>query len=84
MRGDTGRPRMTLHRLRHMHASVRLASGTDSAFVSKRLGHSSISITIYTHLISEVARRAAESASVLIPRLPLSRQLTENGAFPTS
>ncbi|WP_405372287.1 MULTISPECIES: tyrosine recombinase XerC [unclassified Microbacterium] len=70
LRSEIGLPDMTLHGLRHMHASLLLASGTDIALVSKRLGHSSISITsdIYTHLIGDAGRRAAESASALIPR----------------
>jgi|TARA_B100000519_G_scaffold135752_1_gene117433 integrase len=72
MRSDVGLPEMTLHGLRHMHASLLLASGTDIALVSKRLGHSSISITItidiYTHLIGDAGRRAEESAAALIPR----------------
>lgn len=70
LRSEIGLPNMTLHGLRHMHASLLLASGTDIALVSKRLGHSSISITsdIYTHLIGDAGRRAAEGASALIPR----------------
>jgi len=70
LRSDIGLPDMTLHGLRHIHASLLLASGTDIALVSKRLGHSSISITsdIYTHLIGDAGRRAAEGASALIPR----------------
>ncbi|EIC06301.1 integrase family protein [Microbacterium laevaniformans OR221] len=70
LRSEIGLPDMTLHGLRHMHASLLLASGTDIALVSKRLGHSSISITsdIYTHLIGDAGRRAAEGASALIPR----------------
>lgn len=70
LRRDVGLPEMTLHGLRHMHASLLLASGADIALVSKRLGHSSISVTsdIYTHLIGDAARRAAESASALVPR----------------
>lgn len=68
-------PEMTLHGLRHMHASLLLASGADIALVSKRLGHSSISITsdIYTHLIGDAARRAAEGASALVPRASAQR-----------
>ncbi|BAJ73193.1 integrase [Microbacterium testaceum StLB037] len=58
-------PEMTLHGLRHMHASLLLASGADIALASKRLGRSSISITsdLCTHLIGDAARRAAEGSS---------------------
>lgn len=70
-----GLPSMTLHGLRHMHASLLLASGADIALVSKRLGHSSIAITsdIYMHLISDAGRRAAEGASALVPRASAHR-----------
>ncbi len=40
LRSEIGLPDMTLHGLRHMHASLLLAGGTDIALVSKRLGHS--------------------------------------------
>jgi integrase len=75
LRAAADLPEMTLHGLRHMHASLLLASGADIALVSKRLGHSSISITsdIYTHLIGDAARRAAESASALVPRATAQR-----------
>ena len=54
-----------MHGLRHMHASLLLASGTDIALVSKRLGHSSISITsdTYSHLLEGVGQQAAEAAA---------------------
>lgn len=70
LRERAGLPKMTLHGLRHEHASLLLASGADIALVSKRLGHSSIGITsdVYSHLIGDRARLAAENASALIPR----------------
>lgn len=70
LRRDVALPAMTPHGLRHMHASLTLASGAYIALVSKRLGHSSISVTsgIYTHLIGDAARRGAEGASALVPR----------------
>ena len=54
---------------RHGHASMLLAAGVDIAIVSKRLRHSSISITsdTYSHLLEGVGRRAAEAASALLP-----------------
>lgn len=68
-------PTITLHGLRHMHASLLLAGGADIALVSKRLGHASISITadVYSHLVDDAARRAAESASALVPRAGAQR-----------
>ena len=59
-----------VHDLRHGHASVMLAAGVPLAVVSKRLGHSSVSITAdtYSHLLEGVGREAAEAAAALIPR----------------
>ena len=51
-----------LHDLRHFHASVLLQSGQSPVLVSKRLGHSSVSMTldIYAHLMPGWQREAAE------------------------
>jgi integrase len=65
-----GVPRIRLHDLRHTHAS--LAAGVDMKVVSSRLGHSTISITadLYTHVVPDLARRAADdiAASVAYQR----------------
>jgi integrase len=57
-----------LHDLRHGAASMMLASGLDIALVSKRLGHSSISITAdtYSHLLENVDREAADRTAALM------------------
>jgi integrase len=59
-----------LHDLRHGQASLMLAAGVQMAVVSKRLGHSSVSITsdTYSHLLEGVGREAAERAAALVPR----------------
>lgn len=59
-----------LHDLRHGAASLMLAAGVDLALVSKRLGHSSVTITAdtYSHLLEGVGREAAERAAALVPR----------------
>ncbi|GAA0989525.1 Putative prophage phiRv2 integrase [Nocardioides aquaticus] len=51
-----------LHDLRHTSASVGLASGESLVEVSRRLGHSSITITadVYSHVSPEVAKSSAE------------------------
>ncbi|MFI9629196.1 tyrosine-type recombinase/integrase [Streptomyces sp. NPDC052042] len=56
--------------LRHGQASLMMAAGVELSVVSKRLGHSSISITndTYSHLLGGVGRDAAERASSLVPR----------------
>ena len=62
--------RVRLHDLRHGQASLMLAAGVPLAVVSKRLGHSTITITsdTYSHLLEGVGRDAAQRAAALIPR----------------
>ena len=51
-----------LHDLRHFHASLLLQSGQSPVLVSKRLGHSTVSMTldIYGHLMPGWQKEAAE------------------------
>lgn len=55
-------PRIRLHDLRHTSASIGLASGESLLEVSRRLGHSSISVTadVYSHISPLVAKESAE------------------------
>lgn len=57
-----GLPPMRLHDLRHLSATLGLASGESLKEVSDRLGHSSIAITadIYAQVTTETARSSAE------------------------
>ncbi len=59
-----------LHDLRHGQASLMLAAGVDMAVVSKRLGHSSITLTsdLYSHLLEGVGRAAANAGEGMVPR----------------
>jgi integrase len=69
-----------LHDLRHGQASLMLAAGVPMAVVSKRLGHSTITITsdTYSHLLEGVGRDAAQKASDLIPRAARDTDVTPN------
>lgn len=51
---------VTLHTLRHTHASQLITSGMDILTVSRRLGHASpaITLTVYGHLLSPEDRAA--------------------------
>jgi integrase len=71
-----------LHDLRHGQASLMLAAGVPIATVSKRLGHSSISITAdtYSHLLEGVGLAAAEAAASLVPRGAIRSQSVPNRA----
>jgi integrase len=57
-----GMPEITLHSLRHTHASMLIASGMDILTISRRLGHGSPTITlrVYGHLIHGSDDRAAQ------------------------
>src|SRR5262249_49150293 len=59
---EIGTPEVTLHSLRHTHASMLIASGMDILTVSRRLGHSSptITLSVYGHLIHGTDDRAAQ------------------------
>ncbi|GAP57293.1 tyrosine recombinase XerC-like [Arthrobacter sp. Hiyo1] len=76
-----GLPMMRLHDLRHLHASLMLASGQDLAIVSKSMGHSNSQITrdLYAHLVGDAARNAVEGAASLLParRSVLTTVITE-------
>lgn len=65
--------RIRFHDLRHTSASLSLAAGVDRVVVSKRLGHSSTTITndIYSHLYDTLGRDASDAAAALIPRGPI-------------
>ncbi len=63
-------PRLRIHDLRHMHATLLLSEGTDLASVSSRLGHSSKAFTlqVYSHVLAAGQERAAEVANRLLSR----------------
>jgi integrase len=69
-----GVPRIVLHGLRHTHATHALAAGVDMLVVSRRLGHSSLSLTAdtYTRVLPEVQRQAAELVAALMRQVPSS------------
>jgi integrase len=65
--GEPLRP-VRFHDLRHAQASLMLAAGVPMAVVSKRLGHSQLSITAdtYSHLVGGIGGAAAEAAAALV------------------
>ena len=58
-----GHPQMTVRSLRHFHASVALQAGQNIVIVSKRLGHSTVSITsdIYAHALPGWQQQTADA-----------------------
>jgi integrase len=62
-----GLPHVSLHTLRHTHASMLIKAGEDILTISRRLGHSSAAITlnVYGHLMSSRDRAADIVESML-------------------
>ncbi len=57
-----GLPGVSVHSLRHTHATLMIAAGVNIKTVSSRLGHASVTTTgnIYTHAIKSADEAAAE------------------------
>lgn len=55
----SGIPEITVHGLRHTHASLLLYAGVSIASVARRLGHASMNTTqkIYLHIIQELENK---------------------------
>lgn len=77
-----GVPRCRFHDLRHLAASLQLAAGMDIAIVSKRLGHSTYTITAdtYCHLLSGVGRAAGFAAPGSLPPVAPSQRENREGS----
>ena len=56
-------PYMTLHGLRHTHATMLFSQGIHPKVVSERLGHSNIAITLdtYSHVLPDMQEAAAQA-----------------------
>ena len=63
-----GLPRISLHGLRHSHASILLRAGVHPKVVQQRLGHSTVALTLdtYSHLIPAMEEEAAELGAALV------------------
>ncbi|MFI7709373.1 tyrosine-type recombinase/integrase [Nonomuraea sp. NPDC049480] len=80
-----GLPPIRLHDLRHGAATLSLAAGNDMKTTSAMLRHSSVSVTadLYTTVLPEVAREAAEASAVLVPRAVAVGEASETGGLPS-
>lgn len=74
---DAQVPRIRLHDLRHLHASMAIKGGMDAKVLADRLGHARASFTldVYTHLFDE---QRANSAVSLLDFLPKGDPQTAN------
>jgi integrase len=69
-------PGVSLHALRHTHASHLIASGMDVLTISRRLGHGSPTITLgaYGHLFSNTDEQAAQTVEAAFGRTLTERE----------
>jgi integrase len=70
--GEDALPRITVHDLRHTHATILLAAGVPVKVVSERLGHASVTITmqIYQHVLPGMQAAAAAQFAALVGGQP--------------
>jgi integrase len=61
-------PHLTLHGLRHVHATLALTAGVNPKTVAERLGHSSIATTmdVYSHVLPSIQSGAAHAVQELL------------------
>ena len=73
-------PPIRFHDLRHGAATLSLAGGVDMKVVSETLGHAKSSFTsdVYTSVIPEVHRAAAEAVAAVVPLARLRRETAED------
>lgn len=66
-----GIPQISLHGLRHTHASILLFAGVSIASVSRRLGHSNMTTTqkVYLHIIQELENQDTDLMMRSLSRL---------------
>ena len=63
---NSGVKKIRIHDLRHSHASLLIGKGVNLIVISKRLGHSSINMTLstYAHLMKDAEDQAIEMLNV--------------------
>jgi integrase len=77
--GEDAPPMITIHDLRHTHASLLLSAGEPVKTVSERLGHASVTVTlgVYGHVMPGDQKRAASRFAALIGEGSSSGQVAE-------
>ncbi|MBK5224415.1 MAG: site-specific integrase [Acidimicrobiia bacterium] len=80
-------PDISLHDLRHTHATLLLKAGVNVKVVSERLGHASVAFTmnVYQHVLPGMQAEAADTFSLLInnQRRAAGAATSRNGASQT-
>ena len=64
-------PPLSVHKLRHLHASLAIGAGVDILTISRRLGHANVNITldVYGHLLDGADGRAAAAVETALGKL---------------
>lgn len=64
-------PNLSLHKLRHLSASLLINNNVDISSVSERLGHSNISTTLntYTHVINKANEQVANTMNCILSNI---------------
>ncbi|WP_078987619.1 tyrosine-type recombinase/integrase [Streptomyces sp. XY332] len=67
---EAGVPRVTVHDLRHLAATITITAGAPLTVVSKTLRHSTLSTTanVYSHLTQQAAREAVDTIDHTLTR----------------
>ncbi|QYG91713.1 site-specific integrase [Iamia sp. SCSIO 61187] len=75
-------PEITLHDLRHSHATILLMNGTPVKVVSERLGHASPAFTmsVYQHVLPGMQAEAAELFAEVLRQAAERRRLGTSGS----
>lgn len=70
---QAGVPRISMHSLRHTHASILMYEGISLSTISKRLGHASLSTTqrTYLHMIKELENK--DESRIMASMMSLGR-----------
>jgi site-specific recombinase XerD len=78
-----GLPRVRVHDLRHLAATIMIAAGVPLAMVSKTLRHSTLSTTVdvYGHLTRQAAQDAVDATSTALDNAERkAREARQEGA----
>jgi len=64
-------PKVTFHALRHSHASTLIYKGINILYISKRLGHSSLNVTmsVYSHILKELEEKDNENIRMIFEEI---------------
>jgi len=77
-----GLPRVRVHDLRHLAASMMIAAGVPLSIVSKTLRHSTVSITadVYSHMTADIAREAVDAMAAALDAAEAEAQAARRAA----